>query len=410
MLARPDEHPRVPRSQCSTHLLSSGLLVLSRSHRRHKAKKTAHKVAHTVKKAAHAVSHAARTAYHATVKAAKSTATFVKHHAAAITSFVVSTAVFAGCEAVTGGVGSIGCAAVAGAAGSLVTQGFACAQSGGDECSVGAFAGSAAEGALAGAAGGLLGKAGGALLAKAAPKAKKVVGGLFGRGATDAGESAAADATDQAALAQETRGAVSESGSRPGCTDPHRVLPADGTTKPIDQVKVGDTIANAVPGLTAMEAHEVTAVIVTQPRTSLSEKARAKARRAAVALTALGALAGAAGPAAASGPASASAPVSVPAPTYAPAALHTTFHHPSLLRRHPLRLRRGEGPPQGRPPPNPHGHGGDHGTPPLPRAQHDLRPDGRGTAHVLRRGWDYPGPRSQLRGRPVRSGFQRGCE
>ncbi|SCD50642.1 intein C-terminal splicing region [Streptomyces sp. TverLS-915] len=317
----------------------------------HAAKKTAHKVAHTVKKAAHAVPHAARTAYHATVKAAKSTATFVKHHAAAITSFVVSTAVFAGCEAVTGGVGSIGCAAVAGAAGSLVTQGFACAQSGGDECSVGAFAGSAAEGALAGAAGGLLGKAGGALLAKAAPKAMKVVGGLFGRGATDAGESAAADATDQAALAQETRGAVSESGSRPGCTTPHsftgatRVLLADGTTKPIDQVKVGDTIANAVPGLKATEAHQVTAVIVTRtdrdfvdvkvrnyvakkPRTSLSEKARAKARRAAVTLTALGALAGAAGPAAASGPASASAPVSAPASASTPAELHTTFHHP----------------------------------------------------------------------------------
>ena len=38
---------------------------------------------------------------------------------------------------------------------------------------------------------------------------------------------------------------------------------ADGTTKAIDQVKVGDTIADSVPGATGTEAHKVTAVIVT---------------------------------------------------------------------------------------------------------------------------------------------------
>ncbi|MCM2429710.1 hypothetical protein [Streptomyces sp. RKAG337] len=68
----------------------------------------------------------------------------------------MSTAVFAGCEALTVGVGSIGCAAIAGAAGSLVEQGFKCAEAGGAACSVGAFAGSAVTGAIAGALGGRL--------------------------------------------------------------------------------------------------------------------------------------------------------------------------------------------------------------------------------------------------------------
>jgi hypothetical protein len=253
-----------------------------------KAKHYAHEAVSVVKKAAHKVASVARTAYHATVSAAKTAATYVKHHAAAITSFVVSTAVFAGCEAATWGVGTIGCAAMAGAAGSLVEQGFKCAQNGGGDCSVGAFAGSALEGAAAGALGGAMGELGGKLLAKVAPKAMSVVGGLFGKGATEAADSAASDATDQAASAAESEGAGTQAQSHsdepggsaeeeaPSCSrpsgedaEPHsftgstRVLMADGTTKAIDQVKVGDTIANSVPGAKGTEAHKVTAVIVT---------------------------------------------------------------------------------------------------------------------------------------------------
>jgi hypothetical protein len=212
------------------------------------------------------------------VSAAKTTAKFVKNHAAAITSIVVSTAVFAGCEAFTAGIGSIGCAAVAGAAGALVEQGFKCADKGGDDCSAGAFAGSAVEGAITGAVGGALGELGGKILAKAAPKALEVVGGLFGKGATEAGESAAADATDGAAAAAKSEEAgtkaqshSNESPAEEGasCPIPHsftgstQVLMADGTTKAIDQIKIGDTIANSVPGAKGTEAHKVTAVIVT---------------------------------------------------------------------------------------------------------------------------------------------------
>jgi hypothetical protein len=190
---------------------------------------------------------------------------------------VVSTAVFAGCEAFTAGLGTIGCAAAAGAAGSLVEQGFKCAENGGGDCSAGAFGESALEGAVSGAVGGALGSLGGKLLAKVAPKAMKVVGGLFGKGATEAGDSAAADATDEAASAAEAEGAgtksQSESGGSckiPGAKAPThsftgstRVLMADGSTKAIDQVRVGDTIANSVPGVAGVQAHKVTAVIVT---------------------------------------------------------------------------------------------------------------------------------------------------
>ncbi|NUS09891.1 MAG: Teneurin-1 [Streptomyces sp.] len=236
-----------------------------------KAKKAAHAVAKKARAAAHTVASATRTAYKASVKAVKTAATYTKNHAAAITSFVVSTAVFAGCEAATVGVGSIGCAAIAGAAGSLVEQGFACADQGGAACSAGAFAASAVTGAVAGAVGGALGSLGGKVLGKIAPKAMKAVGGLFGKGATDAAESGVADATDEAAAETEAAGARSESES-PSCKRgvPHsftgntRVLMADGTSKPISRVKVGDVVADAVPGLTATQAHTVTAVIVTK--------------------------------------------------------------------------------------------------------------------------------------------------
>ncbi|MER7309884.1 Teneurin-1 [Streptomyces griseoluteus] len=330
----------------------------------HAVKKAAHKVAHAVKKAAHAVAHAARTAYHATVKAVKSAAKYAKHHAAAITSFVVSTAVFAGCEALTAGVGSIGCAAAAGAAGSLVEQGFACAENGGDDCSAGAFAGAAVTGAVAGAVGGILGKIGGSLLAKAAPKAMKVVGGLFGKGAAEAEETAAADATEAAASRAESEGAGTRAQSHsddagPSCRigGPHsftgatRVLMADGTTKAIDQVKVGDTIANSVPGAKGPEAHKVTDVIVTRtdrdfvdvtvketgkPTTKRSVKDGAKslakkaARKAAFGLAAsaavLGALSAGHGHGNAHEPAT--APVAAVSTTTHDAHLTTTFHHP----------------------------------------------------------------------------------
>ncbi|MGW0575453.1 LamG-like jellyroll fold domain-containing protein [Streptomyces sp. NPDC002920] len=320
----------------------------------HTVKKAAKKVVHTVKKAAHAVAHASRTAYHATVSAAKTVGTYAKNHAAAITSFVVSTAVFAGCEAMTWGVGTIGCAAIAGAAGSLVEQGFACAENGGDDCSAGAFGGAALTGAIAGAVGGALGKIGGSLLAKAAPKAMKVVGGLFGKGVTDAEESAATDATEAAASRADSEGAGSRAQSHSdeapaSCPIPHsfagstRVLMADGTTKAIDRVRVGDRIANSVPGAAGTEAHEVTDVIVTHTdhdfvdvtvkgaagrstKSAVKSLAKKAAHKAAFGLAASAAVLGALS--AGHGAGSAAQPVAAVGTVAQDSHLTTTFHHP----------------------------------------------------------------------------------
>jgi RHS repeat-associated protein len=261
----------------------------------HYVKTAYHEAKHVVKRVVHAAAHAARTAYHATVKAVKTAAKFAKHHAAAIASFVASTAVFAGCEALTAGVGSIGCAAAAGAVGGLVEQGFKCADAGGSSCSLSSFAGAAIVGGVAGALGGALGSLGGKLLSKVLPKALEAVGGLFGKGLADAAEDGAADATDVAAeeaasdsaasstangpAKAESSGAGGGGGDEPdagtegeggSCSAPThsftggtRVLMADGASRSIDEVRVGDEIRDAVPGRAGTEVHKVEKVIVT---------------------------------------------------------------------------------------------------------------------------------------------------
>jgi RHS repeat-associated protein len=254
--------------------------------------------AKTVRRTYKAAVTVVKTAYHTVKKAAQTATTFVKHHAAAIASFVASTAVFAGCEVATGGVGTIGCAAAAGAVGNLVTQGFKCASGAAGACSASAFADSAVEGAVTGALGGSLGELGGSLLGKMAPKALDAVGGMFGKGISDVGEDAADDAageggdlTQEAADSDNSESATSSvdgsTGDAPqseaqqsgdpkagddqadSCPVNHsftgstKVLMADGTTEPIDQIKVGDKIENAVPGANGTQDNTVTAVIVT---------------------------------------------------------------------------------------------------------------------------------------------------
>ena len=62
--------------------------------------------------------------------------------------------------------------------------------------------------------------------------------------------------------------AGTDSGTDPECvfhsfTGSTQVLMADGSTKPIDQVKVGDQITDSAPGKAGTETHKVEAVIVT---------------------------------------------------------------------------------------------------------------------------------------------------
>jgi hypothetical protein len=94
--------------------------------------------------------HVVKTAYHDAKKAATATVTFVKNHAAAITSIVAGVAVFAGCETVTVGLGSIGCAALAGAASNMASYAVTAAQPG--HFSVGGLLKAGVTGAVIGAA------------------------------------------------------------------------------------------------------------------------------------------------------------------------------------------------------------------------------------------------------------------
>ncbi|MEU3605707.1 LamG-like jellyroll fold domain-containing protein [Streptomyces sp. NPDC035033] len=265
-------------------------------------KKAVRKVARAVKHVAKKVVKAARKVGRAVKKAAKATANFVKQHASTIASVATGIAVFAGCTAITAGVGAVGCAALAGAA----ANGVGYMMSDGPK-SVGGFLGAVAIGAVTGAAGGV----GGRLAAGAAGKllsgtAGKVVSNVAG----NAGEEAATGAVEYGtscvnseegcsvagAAKAATIGAVMggafgatgkgngpkaksspdpDGGGAPGCPirrggTPHSftgktpVLMADGTTKEISKVKAGDKVLTAEPGKKTKEVHEVKQVIVTK--------------------------------------------------------------------------------------------------------------------------------------------------
>jgi hypothetical protein len=152
------------------------------------------------------------TAVHDVAKAATVTADFVKAHAAAIASVVVSTAVFIGCDAAlgvaTGGVGAVAgamaCGALAGAAGNAVSYGITAAQTG--KFSWSGLTDSALSGAVTGAvAGGL-----GAGFAEAAGAVTDAASGLLSGGAA---ADAADAATDAAADGAEDDGAASTADS-----------------------------------------------------------------------------------------------------------------------------------------------------------------------------------------------------
>jgi RHS repeat-associated protein len=266
-----------------------------------------------IRRRASQAAHVVTTVYHQTVKAVQTAATYVKNHAAAIATFVVSTAVFIGCEAVlgaaTGGVGAVAgavaCGALSGAVGGLVNQGFKCAQQGKKECSAGAFLKAGVTGGVIGGLSGLGGAFGGKVFSAVGGRALRAVGGLFGRGggevaegaasgaaegATEGAASGAAEGTAEGSAesatnttakagqagrggeegggAQAPRAGKSESTSCSSAV-PHSfvgatpVLMANGSTKPINQIKIGDKVANAVPSERGTQTHTVENVIVT---------------------------------------------------------------------------------------------------------------------------------------------------
>ncbi|MFF8510855.1 LamG-like jellyroll fold domain-containing protein [Streptomyces sp. NPDC015492] len=260
----------------------------------HRVKRAVHKVVKHVKKAvrkvAKAVKHvakkvvkAAKKVGRAVKKAAKATANFVKQHAGAIASVATGLVVFAGCTALTAGVGAIGCAALAGAA----ANGVGYLMSDGPK-SVGGFLGTVALGAATGALGGAVG----GMAAGAAGRLLQGVGGKIAQGAAQGAAGGAAEgavsygvscvgseegcsvagvakATATGAAVGGLFGAAASKFGRKGCT-PHSftgltgVVMANGTVKAIEQVKVGDYVLTAEPGKKTKEKHRVKEVIVTK--------------------------------------------------------------------------------------------------------------------------------------------------
>ncbi|WP_269783582.1 LamG-like jellyroll fold domain-containing protein [Streptomyces sp. QHH-9511] len=259
-------------------------------------KKQVRKVAKAVKHVAKKVVKQAKKVGKAVKKAAKATANFVKQHASTIASVAVGVAVFAGCTAITAGVGAIGCAVLAGAAangvgymmsdGPKTLGGFAMAVGVG---AVTGLVGGAAGGLAAGAAGRLLSGTAGRIFSGAASGATEgaATGAVqYGTSCVNSpdgcsvGGAAKATAVGAAmggifGAAGSARGPKSKASHEPvhqkptSCT-PHSftgstgVLLADGTTKPISKVKVGDYVLTAEPGKKKKEKHRVKRVIVTK--------------------------------------------------------------------------------------------------------------------------------------------------
>ncbi|WP_251066932.1 LamG-like jellyroll fold domain-containing protein [Streptomyces sp. ISL-36] len=265
-------------------------------------KKTVRKVAKAVKHVAKKVVKAAKKVGRAVKKAAKATANFVKQHASTIAAVATGIVVFAGCTAITAGVGALGCAALAGAA----ANGVGYMMSDGPK-SIGGFLGAVAVGAVTGVVGGAVG-------GLAAGAAGRLLSGTAGRllsgaagGAADGAVSGAveygtscvnseegcsvAGAAKASAIgaamggvfgaAGNARGPKSKAAPEPDAQPvpdrpttcsitPHsfsgdtKVVLADGTKKPISQVKAGDYVLTAEPGKKVKEKHRVKEVIVTK--------------------------------------------------------------------------------------------------------------------------------------------------
>jgi hypothetical protein len=205
----------------------------------------------------------------------------------------------------------LGSGAISGAATSAVGYGMSCGASG-DGCSLSGAASAIGSGALWG---GLIGGVVGGALS----------GGGSGEAATADGEAGAGAAADHAPAESEPAAGKSEDES-PSCPtkgSPRHsfvgstgVLMADGSSRSIDQVKVGDQVANSVPGEATLQSHTVQKVIVTQTDRDFVDltvkKLAVKLGQAAAGLAlAAAAVVGAATPASA-----------------ATSTLTTTYHHP----------------------------------------------------------------------------------
>ena len=168
------------------------------------------------------------------VSAAHKAAGYAAAHEATIAGAAAGLAVFAGCEAVTAGAGTVGCAALSGAAAGAATYEVNSAQHGGFSWS--GLGSATATGAVAGLAGGMLGEA-------------------LGTAAGALGDGALGDAAEAVA------GSCSRIGGQ-SFSPATKVLLASGVAVPISQLHIGNKVlaTNTKTGKTQAEA--VTAVLV----------------------------------------------------------------------------------------------------------------------------------------------------
>lgn len=187
---------------------------------------------------------------------------FWNKHKATIVSVTVTIVVTAGCEAATGGTGSVGCLVVGGMSGAYAAYQVSTPP---DQQSVGGAVRAeviggleaAATGGLAKLGGAVLGKltdtAGGRTVAKAINKAASKVKGAVGKGTSSAGraeEEAAAGEASGAKPAADDAPRSDPDTSSSGCNSfvpGTKVLMADGTSKDIEDVKVGDKVLATDP-------------------------------------------------------------------------------------------------------------------------------------------------------------------
>jgi RHS repeat-associated protein len=163
----------------------------------------------------------------------------------AATGFVA----FAGCEALTGGLGSIGCMAVGGAAGNLMTDAL-----NGDIHSASDVVDSLATGALEGAAAPEL--AGIDLINQGGAVVDDVKHGDYAGAAGHAG----LGALDALTIADGVRGPKARGAGCNSFAPATAVLMANGSTKPIGQIQLGDKVLATDPETDKSTAKPVTAL------------------------------------------------------------------------------------------------------------------------------------------------------
>ncbi|MET8154807.1 polymorphic toxin-type HINT domain-containing protein [Sphaerisporangium sp. NPDC005289] len=179
-----------------------------------------------------------------------------------IVNITVAVVVTIGCEAATGGAGSVGCLAAGGAAGNLAEYMVTKPP---DQWSLGGMVKTATVGAVVNMAGGFVGKAAAAVVGKLATTAAgKVVAGAVAKAASKAksaigkGGGAAAEGAEGAAAKGAGKGAGkggesprAESGrSGGGCNSfiaGTKVKMANGTLKPIEKIKPGEKVLATDP-------------------------------------------------------------------------------------------------------------------------------------------------------------------